>query len=107
MGFGCAEDHREKESAWAESKGLEFMMRHAIKVQLTAAIAMLATSSLAQRAVNWRVYRLADGLPESGCVSVTLTPQGRVVARHMNDSVASELDGYTISTVPVPEGSSR
>ena len=52
--------------------------------------------------VNWRAYRLADGLPESACVSVALAPQGKVLARHLASGTVSELDGYTISVLPSP-----
>src|SRR5437016_12501272 len=83
------------------------MTRNAMTVLLGAAIGTLAGSSPGQRAPNWRVYKLADGLAESGCVSVTVSRQGRVIARHLNAAAASELDGHTITMVPAPEGSHR
>src|SRR5437870_8918234 len=83
------------------------MTRNAMTVLIGAACTALAGPSLAQRTPNWRVYKLADGLPESACVSVSVSPQGRAVARHLSSSAASQLDGYTITMVPAPEGSSR
>lgn len=65
-------------------------------------------TSRAQKASNWRVYKLADRLPESACISVTLSPQGKVLARHFALPVISELDGYSVRTIPSPEvGRSR
>ena len=56
-----------------------------------------------QKASNWHVYKLADGLAEPACVSVTLSPQGKVTTRHLNLPVLSELDGYSITNIPAPE----
>ena len=52
---------------------------------------------LGQRSPNCRVYKLADGLPESACAAVTISPQGRVIVRHPNLPSLSELDGYTVT----------
>jgi signal transduction histidine kinase len=81
-------------------------------VLLGAALVALAEPSWGQNPqdwpVNWRVYRMADGLPESACVSVALGPQGKVLARHLTSGSVSELDGYTVSVIPLPEeGSGR
>ncbi|HSU54259.1 MAG TPA: ATP-binding protein [Candidatus Dormibacteraeota bacterium] len=57
----------------------------------------------AQRVGNWRAYRSPDGLPESACVSVTLSAQGKLIAKHPNVGLISEFDGYTVSTIPVPD----
>jgi signal transduction histidine kinase len=56
-----------------------------------------------QKTPNWHVYKLADGLPESACLSVTLSSQGKVLARHLNAPLVSELDGYGVSIKSVPE----
>ena len=45
---------------------------------------------------------MADGLPESACVSVALAPQGKVLARHLKSGSVSELDGYTVNVIPSP-----
>src|SRR5438309_5254812 len=67
-----------------------------------------ANAGWSQRASNWRAYRLGDGLPESACVSVTFSPQGRLLARHTHLPLISELDGYTLHTMASPEsGQSR
>src|SRR5262245_13138062 len=68
-----------------------------------AALLALPGTILAQRAGNWRVYRMTDGMPESACVSVTLSSQNKVVARHLSAPFISELDGYSINNVPSPE----
>jgi len=77
---------------------------------LLVLIAMLAPVrvSLAQKASNWRVYKLSDRLAESACISVTLSPQGKVLVRHFALPVLSELDGYVVRSIPSPEvGRSR
>ena len=74
---------------------------------LSASLA-LAGNCWGQKASNWRVYKLADKLPESACISVTVSPQGKVLARHFNLPVVTELDGYDVRTIPSPEiGKSR
>ncbi|PYJ01296.1 MAG: hypothetical protein DME25_18400 [Verrucomicrobia bacterium] len=57
---------------------------------------------------SWRAYKLADGLPESACIEVTIAPQGKVLARHLATESVSELDGYGINVMPSPPtGNSR
>jgi signal transduction histidine kinase/ligand-binding sensor domain-containing protein len=46
---------------------------------------------------------MVDGLPESGCISVTLAPQGKVLVRHLHAASVSQLDGYTVTAIPAPE----
>ena len=48
---------------------------------------------------SWRFYKLADGLPESGCISVTVGPQGKVIARQLSQLTLCELDGYSVTTM--------
>ena len=73
---------------------------------LGAALVALAETSWGQKSpdwpVNWRVFRMADGLPESACASVALAPQGKVLVRHPQAGSVSELDGYTVSVIPAP-----
>ena len=73
---------------------------------LGATLLALAETSWGQKPpdwpVNWRVFRLADGLPESACISVALAPQGKVLARHTKTGSVSELDGYTVNVIPAP-----
>lgn len=62
----------------------------------------------AQKASNWRVYKLTDGLPESGCIAVSFSPQRKVLVRHLNLQYVTELDGYTQRVMAAPEtGKSR
>jgi signal transduction histidine kinase len=68
----------------------------------------LARTCWGQKGSNWRVYKLADQLPESASISVTVSPQGKVLVRHFTLPTVSELDGYNVRTIPSPEiGRSR
>src|SRR6266853_5785094 len=69
-------------------------------ILVAAVVIALGLPVQAQKASNWRVYRLADGLPESACVSVTIAPQGKVLAKHLNFPLISELDGYSLNIIP-------
>ena len=86
-----------------------FRLLPAFGFSICAAILLILTQSThAQRAVNWRSYKLADGLPESGCIAISFSSQNKLLARHLTQSLLSELDGYTIRTLPSPEtGKSR
>ena len=72
-------------------------------------VALAATSSgQAPAGVNFRIFKLADGLAESACMSVTVGAQGKVLVRHTGMAGVSELGGYAISVIPAPvEGNSR
>src|SRR5438552_11005047 len=83
------------------------MTRNGWIILFGAAFVAVAETTLGQRPASWRVYKLIDGLPESACSSVSISPQGKVVAKHLNLSSASELGGYTVTIVPTPEGASR
>jgi signal transduction histidine kinase len=66
-------------------------------------LSLVSFSAWAQRAVNWRSYKLADGLPESACIAISYSPQNKLLARHLTQLLISELDGYTIHTMPSSE----
>src|SRR2546426_7376450 len=74
---------------------------------LGAAFIALAETTVGQRAANWRVYKVTDGLPESACISASVSPQGKILAKHLTLSSVTELDGYSITVLPAPEGSGR
>ena len=75
---------------------------------LAAAVLSAGGTSWGQRSSNWRGYRVADGLPESACLSVALGPHGTVLVRHRNRPWVSVLDGYGIRSIPAAEpGHSR
>ncbi len=80
------------------------MTRKGLFLLLGAAFVALAGTSWGQKASNWRVYKVADGLPESACSSVTISPQGKVLTRHLSQPAISQLDGYTINVLPAPSG---
>src|SRR5438552_3454248 len=76
-------------------------------VFLGAAFVTLAGTTMGQRPPNWRVYKLPDGLPESACISVSISSQGKVVANHLSVSSITKLDGYTVTVLPSPQGRGR
>jgi signal transduction histidine kinase/ligand-binding sensor domain-containing protein len=69
---------------------------------LASAWLALAMTAHAQRVSNWRVYKKADGLPESACESVTLGLNGKILTTHRRAMSAAELDGYVISNFRLP-----
>lgn len=66
------------------------------------ALAALTQSLWGQPASPWRVFRAADGLPEPACASVTVGPQGTILARHLNKPFVTKLDGYSLTILPAP-----
>jgi signal transduction histidine kinase len=80
------------------------MTRNGRLLLLGAATAWLALVMTAhgQRVSNWRVYKKADGLPESACESVTLGLNGKILTTHRHAASAAELDGYSITNFPLP-----
>jgi len=73
-----------------------------------AAFLTLAPAAFAQRYSDWRVFRAADGMSESSCVSVTVGLNEKVLAKHINTDSISELNGFTVTSFPSPEvGRSR
>src|SRR5260370_3422398 len=70
---------------------------------LGAAFMALTQAGRGQPAPNWRVYKAADGLAESACLSVAITPQGDLLVKHLTLASISELDGYAVSVIPAPE----
>jgi signal transduction histidine kinase/ligand-binding sensor domain-containing protein len=76
------------------------MMR---KGWLVLAIVLTAAgTSLGQRASNWRVYKAADGMPESASVAVTVGSHGRVWATQWKAAAVTSLDGYSVQPIPMP-----
>ncbi len=67
---------------------------------LLGAALVLTHSGRAQTAPNWRVYRAADGLRESLCTAVTISPRGNVWIKHGDVDAVSWVDGYAVGTVP-------
>jgi signal transduction histidine kinase len=69
------------------------------------ATAFIALAPLAwgQRYSDWRIYRAADGLAESPCVSVTVGVNEKVLAKHINVDSISELNGYSVASFASPE----
>ncbi len=67
---------------------------------LVAVAMAMAERGWAQKASNWRVCRVNDGLPESECGAVTIGPGGRVLVQHLKRPVLTRLDGYSLTAIP-------
>ena len=79
-------------------------MRTGLKYLLSAAVVALAGTGWGQNeASNWRKFKIADGLPEATCTSVTISPHGQVLVTHLNSPGISRLNGYDLELIPVPE----
>ena len=63
----------------------------------------LARTGRGQSASDWRIFRDYNGLHQSACVSVSVTPDGKVLVRHPDGVFVSELDGYNVKSVALPE----
>lgn len=53
------------------------------------------------------MYKAVDGMPEAACVAVYFSPQGKVLARHLNQPYLSELDGYRVVALAASPNSDR
>ena len=62
-----------------------------------------AQAGRGQNAGYWRVYKADEGMHQSACISVTVAPNGKVVALHRNRSFVTELDGYSVTSISLPE----
>jgi len=63
----------------------------------------LAQAGRGQNASDWRVYKAEDGMHQSVCVSVSVAPNGTVLARHPRGTFITELDGYNVTPISLPE----
>jgi len=63
----------------------------------------LARTGRGQDASDWRIYRDINGLHQSACVDVSVTPGGKFLVRHPDAAFISELDGYNVRTIALPE----
>ncbi len=63
--------------------------------------------ALGQKVSNWRVYRAADGMPETPCASVTIGSHGRILVKHVTQPFVTHLDGYSMRRIPAPETNAR
>lgn len=62
-----------------------------------------ASAGRGQSVSDWRVYKVDDGMHQSACVSVSVAPNGKIVALHRNRSFVTELDGYSVTSLSLPE----
>src|SRR5437016_6198630 len=66
------------------------------------AVLMAAAEAAAQRASDWRVYKIKDGMPTAACSSITVGPHGFVWVRHASAQAITELDGYELRVTLTP-----
>ncbi len=76
------------------AKGLSYL--------LGALLLAAAETSWGQKAPNWRGYKAANRLPSPVCSSVTMAPRGKVLVTHPGIAVITELDGYSVRSIPAP-----
>ncbi len=75
---------------------------------LFGAFLTLTSTCSGQRGSAWRVYKAADGLPETLTTAVTIGPHGHLWVRHSAVEWVGWLDGYEIKAIPSPSvGNSR
>ncbi len=59
-------------------------------------------SASAQKPFNWRVFKTADGLADSYCNAISISPRGYIWVRHSESSMISWMDGYVVNLIPSP-----
>lgn len=72
-------------------------MRHWF--QLAIALLLMLVSRSAERVANWRAFQAG----EPPTVSVTLSPRGRIIARHGDGAAMTILDGYSSRQLALAE----
>ena len=70
---------------------------------LGTALLAEAQAGLGQSPSYWRAYKVDDGLHQSACVVVSVMPDGKVLAVHLSRTFVTELDGYSVTPVTLPE----
>ena len=85
---------------WVQRAGLSSGAR--LWLALLAASGLLIPSAPAEPPVNWRVYRVPEGLPYSSTTGVALGPDGGVVIRQGEENLFSFFDGYDVKQIPSP-----
>jgi len=70
---------------------------------LGTAVLMLARTGRGQNASDWRIFRDNNGLYQSACVSVSVTLQGKVLVRHPDAAFITEMDGFNVRSIALPE----
>jgi signal transduction histidine kinase len=77
-------------------------MAKGLSCLLGALLLAVVETSWGQKAPNWSAYKLGNGLPSPVCSSVTIAPHGKVLVTHPAISKITELDGYSVKSVPAP-----
>jgi signal transduction histidine kinase/ligand-binding sensor domain-containing protein len=78
------------------------MMSNRRRVIFAAGFLAMAAAAHAQKAANWRSFKVADGLADSVMLSVTESPRGRIWVKHPAGESISWLDGYDTGILPSP-----
>ncbi|MDB6022077.1 MAG: Histidine kinase [Pedosphaera sp.] len=82
--------------------------RWLLSVAGAGALFGMTLSCLGQHGSNWRVYRAADGLPDTQIAAITVGPHGHLWVRHPYKEWVGWLDGYEVKAIPGPGlGTSR
>jgi signal transduction histidine kinase/ligand-binding sensor domain-containing protein len=79
-------------------------MRPGLIALVTAASTALAGGGQAEKTVNWRIFRAADGLASPACASVAVDSKGKVLVSHPDLPLLTEYDGYAMTKLPAPSG---
>ena len=69
---------------------------------LATALLFSTLSCWGQKASNWRVYKLADGLVSAECTAVTVDLHTNVYVQHPKFDSATVLDGFGVRTIVLP-----
>jgi signal transduction histidine kinase len=70
-------------------------MNRVLRLTLILAAALTAQSGRGQQSGNWRVYGMADGLPELACRFVSVGGAGDLLVRGLNSPAITAYDGYS------------
>ncbi len=93
----------EDDTAAVHSKPCHRLRTTFFKFALIAAFLVLAHGTFAQPASSWRAFKNSDGLAESPCQTVSVSPQGHVLVTHPHSNSVSVLDGYSVRKISLPE----
>ena len=58
--------------------------------------------ALAQRASNWKIFSIPEGLKDSHAAAISFSPKTNVVVRHDDSDQISIFDGYSARLLPAP-----
>jgi signal transduction histidine kinase len=71
------------------------------------ALVLLAQTAAAQVTNLWRTFTRSDGLAENACLTVSISPGGKVIVGHPKAAEVTLFDGYDARRVPAPPWKGR